>query len=140
MPCVGDNQNTANKTIVGEEEYREMLKERVGGSKSEFAGSVDRKRINDALDKQLERSSLSTSRATINGKDLSVLMGKHPDHHRDAGAASQSKNNASDGIFFAFCLYAYTSQKRNIFFLFIIRVLFLGLSFCSILFLVSWNM
>ncbi|KAJ0105201.1 casein kinase II subunit beta-1-like isoform X2 [Pistacia vera] len=74
-----------------------MYKERVGGSKSEVVGSVDRKRINDALDKQLERSSPSTSRATINGKDLSVLMGKHPaDHHRDARAASLTKNNASD--------------------------------------------
>ncbi|XP_044477446.1 casein kinase II subunit beta-1-like isoform X2 [Mangifera indica] len=74
-----------------------MYKERVGGSKSEVVSSVDRKRINDALDKQLERSSPSTSRGTINGNDLSVLMGKHPaDHHREALAASLFKNNASD--------------------------------------------
>ncbi|XVF10943.1 hypothetical protein REPUB_Repub07fG0226900 [Reevesia pubescens] len=58
-----------------------------GGSKGEV-GTVDRKRINEALDKQLERSSPSTSRA-INGKDKSahsILMGKHPldHHHREA--------------------------------------------------------
>ncbi|KAK0586057.1 hypothetical protein LWI29_000274 [Acer saccharum] len=78
-----------------------MYRERgVGGSKSEVVvGPVDRKRINDALDKQLERSSPSTSRTTINGKDMSVLMGKqHPnDHQRDSRSASLPKNNASDG-------------------------------------------
>ncbi|OMO70104.1 Casein kinase II, regulatory subunit [Corchorus capsularis] len=69
-----------------------------GGSKGEV-GSVDRKRINEALDKQLERSSPSTSRA-INGKDKSahsLLMGKHqPDHHRDSRSVSLPKANASD--------------------------------------------
>lgn len=72
-----------------------------GGSKSEVVvGAVDRKRINDALDKQLERSSPSTSRTNINGKDMSVLMNKHAnDHHqRDSRSASLPKNNASDGI------------------------------------------
>ncbi|KAG4172916.1 hypothetical protein ERO13_A11G029300v2 [Gossypium hirsutum] len=68
-----------------------------GGSKGEL-GSVDRKRINEALDKQLERSSPSTSRAT-NGKDKSahsLLVGKHPpDHHRDSRSTSLSKANAS---------------------------------------------
>ncbi|KAJ4712605.1 Casein kinase II subunit beta [Melia azedarach] len=71
----------------------------VGGSKSEVVlGPVDRKRINDALDKQLERSSPSTSRTTINGKDMSsVLMGKHPaDHQRDSRSVSLSKNHVSD--------------------------------------------
>ena len=71
-----------------------------GGFKGEV-GSVDRKRINEALDKQLERSSPSASRA-INGKDKSahsLLMGKHPlDHHRDSRSVSLPKANASDGI------------------------------------------
>ncbi|MBA0735936.1 hypothetical protein Gogos_019737, partial [Gossypium gossypioides] len=70
-----------------------------GGSKGEV-GSVDRKRINEALDKQLERSSPSTSRA-INGKDKSsqsLQMGKHPpDHYRDSCSASLPKANASGG-------------------------------------------
>lgn len=69
----------------------------IGGSKSEV-GPVARKRINDALDKHLERSSPSTSR-TINGKEFSsqsLLMGKQPSDHKDP----LSKNNASDGIFF----------------------------------------
>ncbi|XVE57532.1 hypothetical protein DITRI_Ditri04bG0098100 [Diplodiscus trichospermus] len=69
-----------------------------GGSKGEV-GSVDRKRINEALDKQLERSSPSTSRA-INGKDKSahsLLAGKHPsDHYRDSRSVSLPKGNASD--------------------------------------------
>ncbi|KAK8516286.1 hypothetical protein V6N13_046993 [Hibiscus sabdariffa] len=68
-----------------------------GGSKGEV-GSVDRKRINEALDKQLERSSPSTSRA-INGKDKSSQssqMGKHqPDQYRDSRSASLPKENAS---------------------------------------------
>ncbi|KAF7810037.1 casein kinase II subunit beta-1-like [Senna tora] len=78
-----------------------MYRERGGvvGSKSEVS-SVDRKRINDVLDKQLERSSPSTSRA-INGKERSsqsVLTGKPPHDHRDPRSAPiSSKNiNASD--------------------------------------------
>ncbi|KAL4324596.1 hypothetical protein GQ457_11G021610 [Hibiscus cannabinus] len=69
-----------------------------GGSKGEV-GAVDRKRINEALDKQLERSSPSTSRV-INGKDKSaryLLTGKHPsDHHRDSHSVSLPKADAQD--------------------------------------------
>ena len=77
-----------------------MYRERGGvGSKSEV-GPVDRKRINDVLDKQLERSSPSTSRA-IKGKDRSaqsLLASKPPHDHRDSRSASISKNsNVSDG-------------------------------------------
>lgn len=78
-----------------------MYKERgVGGSKSEV-GPVDRKRIKEALDKQLERSSPSTSRsAGINGRDSkqaqAVLMGKTPPDQRDSRSASLSKTNCSD--------------------------------------------
>ncbi|PON33147.1 Casein kinase II, regulatory subunit [Parasponia andersonii] len=81
-----------------------MYRER--GFKTEVS-SVDRKqRINDALDKQLERSSPSTSRAAagINGRDKqqaqSVLMGKRatttPPDQRDSRCASLSKTNCSD--------------------------------------------
>ena len=48
-----------------------MYRQRGGvGSRSEV-GPIDRKRINDVLDKQLERSSPSTSRV-IKGKDSSA--------------------------------------------------------------------
>ncbi|KAK4260310.1 hypothetical protein QN277_003445 [Acacia crassicarpa] len=67
----------------------------VVGSKSEV-GSVDRKRINDVLDKQLERSSPSTSRA-IRAKDRSseqlLFPSKPPSDPRDSRAASISKNS-----------------------------------------------
>ena len=58
------------------------------GSKAEMA-SIDRKRINDALDKHLERSSPSTSKG-LNGKDKdrvsaqSTLIGKPPPHQNDS--------------------------------------------------------
>lgn len=79
-----------------------MYRERASvGSKAEVA-SVDRKRINDVLDKQLERSSPSTSR-TINGKDRSssssLLTAKD---HRDPRSASITlPKNASDDAFAA---------------------------------------
>ncbi|XP_022736604.1 casein kinase II subunit beta-2-like isoform X2 [Durio zibethinus] len=73
--------------------------ERAAAGSKGVVGSVDRKRINEALDKQLERSSPSTSRAT-NGKDKSahsLLIGKHPpDHHRDSRPGSLPKANASE--------------------------------------------
>ncbi|KAM1787524.1 hypothetical protein ACFX11_037913 [Malus domestica] len=80
-----------------------MYRERgLGGSKpTEVVGpAADRKqRINDALDKQLEQSSPSTSRA-INGKDKPLIMGgkQPPSDHRDSRSASASltKNNCSD--------------------------------------------
>ncbi|CAJ1928779.1 unnamed protein product [Sphenostylis stenocarpa] len=79
-----------------------MYRERGGvGSKSEVT-SADRKRINDVLDKQLERSSPSTSRAaTINGKDRSSsssLLAAAKDSRSTSVTAPISKNsNASDG-------------------------------------------
>ncbi|KAL0552987.1 hypothetical protein IC582_006867 [Cucumis melo] len=63
---------------------------------------IDRKRINDALDKQLERSSPSTSRTVINGKDnkpsapQSLLMPKPLSDQRDSRSASLSKTNCSE--------------------------------------------
>ncbi|XP_040989507.1 casein kinase II subunit beta-2 isoform X1 [Juglans microcarpa x Juglans regia] len=57
-----------------------MYRERgLGSSRSEVGPAADRKhRINEALDKQLERSSPSTSRPIVNGKDKSVFMSKPP--------------------------------------------------------------
>ncbi|KAJ8747541.1 hypothetical protein K2173_013076 [Erythroxylum novogranatense] len=68
-----------------------MYSERgIVGSKTEVA-SLDRKRINDTLDKHLVRSSPSTSR-TVNGKDFSALVGKQqPLDHKD-----QANHNASN--------------------------------------------
>ncbi|KAF3445618.1 hypothetical protein FNV43_RR10794 [Rhamnella rubrinervis] len=90
-----------------------MYRDRVGGggsSKSEIVGGpLDRKRINDALDKHLEKSSPSTSRA-LTSKDKerlsmpSTSTGKSQFDHRDsrsaaaAAAASLSKNKCSDGL------------------------------------------
>ncbi|XP_022958012.1 casein kinase II subunit beta-1 isoform X3 [Cucurbita maxima] len=71
-----------------------------GASKLEVT-PLDRKRINEALDKQLERSSPSTSRAVLNGKDKpsaaqSVLMVKPPSDQRDSRPSSLSKTNCSE--------------------------------------------
>ncbi|KAK8998099.1 hypothetical protein V6N11_012631 [Hibiscus sabdariffa] len=81
--------------------YRGERERGIGGSKGEaVAVAVDRKRINEALDKQLERSSPSTSRV-INGKDKSaryLLTGKQPPdhHHRDSRSVSLPKPDAED--------------------------------------------
>ncbi|XP_057518820.1 casein kinase II subunit beta-1-like [Amaranthus tricolor] len=70
------------------------------GSKSEM-GAVDRKRINEALDKHLERSSPSTSKG-LNGKDkdrltiISASSGKQPSNQRDSRPVSLSNNRCSD--------------------------------------------
>lgn len=78
-----------------------MYKGRGIGSKSEI-GRIDRKRINDALDKHLERSSPSTSRGLNNSKDkdrislLPTSSDKQLDQ-LDQRSASASKNKCSDG-------------------------------------------
>ncbi|URE03235.1 casein kinase II subunit [Musa troglodytarum] len=82
-----------------------MYRDRGGcGSKVEI-GAADRKRINDALDRHLDRSSPSTSRG-LNGKDKgrlsmpSVNSGKQPEHR------TLSKSKLSDVlilILYEFC-------------------------------------
>ncbi|KAJ0112765.1 hypothetical protein Patl1_00055 [Pistacia atlantica] len=79
-----------------------MYRDRGGGAKSEIVGgSLDRKRINDALDKHLEKSSPSTSRA-LSSKDKdrlsvpSTSTGKSQLDHRDSRSASIAKNKCSD--------------------------------------------
>lgn len=84
-----------------------MYRDRGGGSsKPELVGGpFDRKRIiNDALDKHLEKSSPSTSRA-MTSKDKerlsvpSTSTGKSQFDHRDPRSisASHPKNKVSDG-------------------------------------------
>ena len=81
----------------------------VSGSKLEI-GPLDRKRINDALDKHLEKTSPSTSRG-LNGREKerlsvpSTSAGKQPDHYRDLRAAPLSKNKYSDGKCFSFSFF-----------------------------------
>lgn len=79
-----------------------MMYSRAGvSSKSDM---VDRRRIiNDALDKQLEKLSPSTSRAKDKDRDRitvpSTSTGKSQLDHRDSRNSSLSKNKASDGEF-----------------------------------------
>ena len=81
----------------------------VSGSNLEI-GPLDRKRINDALDKHLEKSSPSTSRG-LNGREKerlsvpSTSAGKQPDHYRDQRSAPLSKNKYSDGKCFSFSFF-----------------------------------
>jgi len=97
-----------------------MYRERGVGSKSEVT-SADRKRINDVLDKQLERSSPSTSRAAgINGKDRSSsssLLAAAKDSRSASVTAPISKNsNASDGsrfLLFSYDLISFQCQSRQ---------------------------
>ncbi|KAL7166966.1 hypothetical protein ACSBR2_037597 [Camellia fascicularis] len=79
-----------------------MYRERGGGGSRSEMGPVDRKRINDALDKHLERSSPSTSRS-FNAKDKdrlsaqSILTAAKPTpDHRDSRSASLPENKGSD--------------------------------------------
>ncbi|XP_016447889.1 casein kinase II subunit beta-3 isoform X1 [Nicotiana tabacum] len=78
-----------------------MYKERRGGggSKAEMGHVVgDRKRLNEALDKHLERSSPSTSATTVrcaNGKDNRFSISKSKDQLRNS-AAPPPDNKCSD--------------------------------------------
>ncbi|GMQ04579.1 hypothetical protein CsSME_00049941 [Camellia sinensis var. sinensis] len=79
-----------------------MYRDRGGGGSRSEMGPVDRKRINDALDKHLERSSPSTSRS-FNAKDKdrlsaqSILTATKPTpDHRDSRSASLPENKGSD--------------------------------------------
>ncbi|ONK56428.1 uncharacterized protein A4U43_C10F8530 [Asparagus officinalis] len=71
------------------------------GSKSEIA-AIDRKRINDALDKHLERASPSTSRGLSNGKEKDRVSmpanfsGKNPDQITGPVAKNKCSNEVSE--------------------------------------------
>jgi hypothetical protein len=82
-------------------------------SKGEVTGILDRKRINEALDKHLEKSSPSTSRG-FNGKDKDRLV--VPSTSSGKQSQDPRKNKASDGgiillnqisfcCFFSFMVY-----------------------------------
>lgn len=83
-----------------------MYRDRGGGSsKSEIVErTFDRKRINDALDKHLEKSSPSTSRAKekerLSVPSTSAGKSQQLDHRDSRSAASLSKNKCSDGLSF----------------------------------------
>ncbi|KAF5935757.1 hypothetical protein HYC85_026886 [Camellia sinensis] len=72
-----------------------MYRDRGGGGSRSEMGPVDRKRINDALDKHLERSSPSTSRS-FNAKDKDRLSAQPTPDHRDSRSASLPENKGSD--------------------------------------------
>lgn len=70
-----------------------------GSSKSEMVGGpLDRKRINDALDKHLEKLSPSTSRSLKEKAVPSTSAGGGGKSHFDH--RNTSKNKCSDGRFF----------------------------------------
>ncbi|OAY65935.1 Casein kinase II subunit beta [Ananas comosus] len=78
-----------------------MYKDRgVAGAKAEI-GSLDRKRINDAMDKNFEKPSSSSASRGLNGKEKdrfvvpSSSAGKHPDP-RDPRSSSLSKDKCSE--------------------------------------------
>lgn len=94
----GDNQRYYR---LGED--LTMYKERIGGegasSKSEFSRSLDRKRINDVLDRHLERAAVTSSKgfSAKDSKDrhlsrslTSVIT--HQDYRQDQLAMSKSKS------------------------------------------------
>lgn len=108
-----------------------MYRERgSGGSKMTEAAAVDRKRINEALDKHLERSSPSTSRAGINGKENSssnkplIMGGKSllQSDHRETRSASLSKTNISHGLTFFFLQFNFFQFGFSIFNYFFRRI------------------
>ncbi|RWV76916.1 hypothetical protein GW17_00062332, partial [Ensete ventricosum] len=81
-------------------EERDMYRDRgLSGPKAE-TGAVGRKRISDALDKHLEKTSPSTSRG-LNSKAMDwfhvppTSVGKQPEH-REHRSAAPSKNKCSD--------------------------------------------
>ncbi|XP_068330454.1 putative casein kinase II subunit beta-4 isoform X2 [Pyrus communis] len=80
-----------------------MYRERGGGggggsSKTEIVGgSLDRKRINDALDKHLEKSTPSTSRALANSKDKERLSVPSTSAEESETDSEESDVSGSDG-------------------------------------------
>ncbi|KAL7120911.1 hypothetical protein ACP275_02G150400 [Erythranthe tilingii] len=78
-----------------------MYKDRGAGGSSKGGEMLDRKRINEALDKQLEKSSPSTSRnkgSAIAVPSTSTAAGKHidPRENRSSSTIPASKNKLSE--------------------------------------------
>lgn len=103
LPCSKPRNLGSFHGLVREiEEEGEMYKDRgVAGAKAEI-GSLDRKRINDAMDKNYEKPSSSSASRGLNGKEKdrfvvpSSSAGKHPDP-RDPRSSSLSKDKCSEG-------------------------------------------
>ncbi|KAL6494146.1 casein kinase 2 regulatory subunit [Orobanche gracilis] len=78
-----------------------MYRDRVAGGSAKGAEMLDRKRINDALDKKLEKSSPSTSRnkgSSVSVPSMSAAAGKHIDtrDNRSSSTLNSSKNKLSE--------------------------------------------
>lgn len=71
-----------------------MYRDRGGGSSKGGGDLVDRKRINDALDKQLEKSSARNKAIAV----PSTSAGKHVEQRDTRSTLNTSKNKASEGI------------------------------------------
>lgn len=80
-----------------------MYRDRTGSGSRPEIGTIDRKRINETLDKHLEKSTATSTSKGLNGKDKERLpvpsssAGKLPSDHRDARSVPLSKNKCSDG-------------------------------------------
>ncbi|CAI9769381.1 unnamed protein product [Fraxinus pennsylvanica] len=75
-----------------------MYRDRVGGGSSKGGDMLDRKRINDALDKHLEKSSPSTSRNKPSTVAVPSAAGKHLDQRdtRSSSTLATNKNKFSN--------------------------------------------
>lgn len=74
-----------------------------GGSKAaaEMSHVTDRKKLNVALDKHLDRSSPSTSTTTTRGlaaKDPRLSMYKSKENHKASRSSAPDENKNSDGL------------------------------------------
>lgn len=92
-----------------------MYKDRGGGGSSKGGEMLDRKRINEALDKHLEKSSPSTSRnkgSAVAVPSTSTAAGKHvdPRDNRSSSTLTANKNKLSEGTLFPFSALFFLSQ------------------------------
>lgn len=77
-----------------------------GGSKAaaEMSHVTDRKKLNVALDKHLDRSSPSTSTTTTRGlaaKDPRLSLYKSKENHKASRSSAPDENKNSDGLSFS---------------------------------------
>lgn len=100
-----------------------MYRDRGGGGSSKAGEMLDRKRINDALDKHLEKSSPSTSRnkgSAVAVPSTSAAAGKliDPRDNRTSSTLTASKNKLSDGAFFIFLVFFFFLKLVCLFFIY----------------------
>ncbi|KAK9094986.1 hypothetical protein Scep_026455 [Stephania cephalantha] len=97
--CCAD-ENQIGRSIVGIGDYSRMYRAGGGGGSKSEIGPLDRKRINDALDKHLEKASPSTSRG-LNGKDKLAMASTsagagQPDQRGGGGGDNRSSSIAKN--------------------------------------------